>query len=329
MTPVRIGLLGCGRLGTYGLIEPAREIAELEVVAVASRDAAKGRAYADDHGVPRACTYRELIDDPELDAIHIALPNSMHAEWSIRALEAGKAVLCEKPLTANAAEAREAVNVARRVGRPFVEAVHWLHHPLAARLAEICRSGMVGHVQSVDVRFLYSERLLEPDDIRRNYAMGGGVLPDTGHYCVRMLRHLLGEPVRLHRADAIRLSPDVDIEVKAEFEFDGGAIGRLETGSRLRDGDVDTAVDIQGSHGSVHVMMPFTPQLGGTLQINAGGKIVHEDVDMRSTYFFQALDFVDVVRDGKPSATPASDGIATMEMIDGIYHHLGMKPRGM
>ena len=144
-TPLRFGILGAARIAPMALIQPARRVAEAQVVAVAARDGAKARAFATKHGIPRVHdSYDALLADPEIDAIYNPLPNGLHCEWTIRALRAGKHVLCEKPIASNAAEAQQMAEAARETGRVLVEAFHWRYHPLAKRVKELLASGAIG-----------------------------------------------------------------------------------------------------------------------------------------------------------------------------------------
>ena len=137
-TPLRFGILGAARIAPMALIQPARRVPEAQVVAIAARDGAKARAFAAKHGIPRVHeSYDALLADPELDAIYNPLPNGLHCEWTIRALRAGKHVLCEKPIASNASEAQQMADAARETGRVLVEAFHWRYHPLAKRV-RIC-----------------------------------------------------------------------------------------------------------------------------------------------------------------------------------------------
>ncbi len=146
--PLRIGTLGASRIAPAALINPARTNSRAEVVAVAARDRARAEQYASKHGIPHVYdTYEELIADPTIDAIYNPLPNSLHAEWTIRSLEAGKHVLCEKPLASNAGEAREMAQTADAENRYLMEAFHWRYHKMARRIIDVVRSGEIGAVK--------------------------------------------------------------------------------------------------------------------------------------------------------------------------------------
>src|SRR5262245_6154694 len=140
--PLRIGILGAARIAPMALVRPARDVPEARVLAVAARDRQRAERFAQRHGIPRVHpSYQALLDDPEIDAVYIPLPNGLHCEWSVRALEAGKHVLCEKPIASNAVEATRMAEVAVKTGHVLVEAFHWRCHPLATRMREVLRSG--------------------------------------------------------------------------------------------------------------------------------------------------------------------------------------------
>ncbi len=192
MEVVRIGVLGAARIAPAALLKPARNVARAEVVAIAARDPARAEKFATKHGVPAVfADYMALIDAPDIDAIYNPLPNGLHAQWTTAALEAGKHVLCEKPLTANAAEAEQLGAVAQRTGRVLMEAFHWRYHPLAQRMVEIVRGGELGPLRHVSASLCFPLPLFS--DIRYRYDLGGGALMDAGCYTVHIVRTLGGE----------------------------------------------------------------------------------------------------------------------------------------
>jgi predicted dehydrogenase len=324
---VRIGILGTAAVAVYAMVDPCRSSANAVIAAVGSRDIGRSRAFAELHGIEKATDYDGLIADKTLDAIYVALPNALHATWSIKALEAGKAVLCEKPLASNAYEARRSASVSRTTGLPLVEAFHWRYHPVAARLVEFVNSRILGEIRDISVRFRYPAKFLKPNDIRLDFALGGGVLMDAGCYCVNLLRMLLGEPVAVRSATAMLASPNVDVAMDATLEFSGGALGRLVTANDLAGDDFDIECSISGNKGSARITNPFQPHLGCSITFFASGKEFEQSVDRTPSYNFQLANFVDVVRRRSASLTPVEDAIANMEVIDAIYRHAGMRPR--
>src|SRR5215207_627011 len=150
-SPIRMGVLGAAAIVPVALMGPARSIPEVQVTAIAARDPQRARSFARRYKIPRVHqTYEDLLQDPEIDAIYNPLPNGLHAEWTIKALEAGKHVLCEKPFTSNATEARAVAAVAERTGLVVMEAFHYRYHPLMIRAVEVARSGELGELRFVE-----------------------------------------------------------------------------------------------------------------------------------------------------------------------------------
>src|SRR5262245_19259609 len=226
MDSVRIGILGAARIAPMAVVTPARAVSTVDVCAIAARDPERARAFALKHGIATvARDYAELIADPALDAIYNPLPNSLHAEWTIRALEAGKHVLCEKPLTANAAEAERVVEAAQRSGKVCMEAFHWRYHPLAERMLAIIASGELGPVRHIEASLCYP--LLERRSIRWRLDLAGGVLMDAGCYPVSILRHLAGAEPNVVSAAARLASPGLDRRMDATLAFADGRTGAI------------------------------------------------------------------------------------------------------
>ncbi len=215
---VRWGFLSTARINRR--ILAAAEKSELaEVVAVASRDADRAEAYAVEHGIPRSHgSYEALIEDPDVDAVYISLPNSLHAEWSARALAAGKHVLCEKPLTRSPEDAEKAFDAAERDGRILMEAFMWRHSPQTAKLVQLVEGGVIGELQLV--RATFSFPLEGRRNIRLDPDLDGGALMDVGAYCVSAARLLAGEPERVYGEQVIGDS-GVDVLFTGVLRFPG------------------------------------------------------------------------------------------------------------
>src|SRR5580700_3009835 len=179
MPPIRIGVLGAARIAPAALIRPARHVDGAEVVSVAARDPAKASAFAAKHHIPRvAGSYEELVADPGIDAVYNPLPNGLHGRWTMAALAAGKHVLCEKPFTANAEEARAVEAAHRPSGVVLMEAFHYRYHPLFARVRELIASGNVGTVRHIEAALCFP--LFSAKDIRWDPALAGGATMDAG-----------------------------------------------------------------------------------------------------------------------------------------------------
>src|SRR3954470_7850623 len=192
---VRWGLISTARINRK-ILAGAAESDRVEILAVAARERARAEAYAREHGIERAYgSYDDLLSDPDVEAVYISLPNGLHVEWTIRALAAGKHALCEKPLSASAAEAERAFDVAAAHGLVLSEAFMWRHHPQTAELVRLVESGALGRVRLV--RAAFSFRLADEGDIRLSRAPEGASLMDVGSYCVSAIRLVAGEPLRV------------------------------------------------------------------------------------------------------------------------------------
>jgi predicted dehydrogenase len=326
--PVNIGILGCAAVAEYGLIGPARNVPGACIKAVASRDRARGTAFAARHGIESVMGYDELIAAPGLDAIYIPLPNALHYEWCLRAMAAGKAVLCEKPLTSNADEADALLHAAERQGAKVMEAVHWRYHPLARRMMEIVASGVLGDLQRVDVEFLIPATMLADDNIRFSYQLGGGCAMDAGFYCINLIRLVIGEPVAISRAAPTIIRPEIDGAMRVEMRHREGAASGFYC-SHLHAGETLVVnATITGSKGALFVEEPFMPQLGNYLALTAYGETTREALTTRPTYEFQLEAFLAFARDGVSPVATLADGVANMRVLDDVYMAAGMARRG-
>lgn len=222
-TRLRWGFLGAARIAkSYA---PAMQASRNgKVCAVAARDADRARRFADEMGIPRALgDYQALLDDPEIDAIYLALPNALHAEWAIRALRSGKHVLCEKPLATSTADAQAMRSASLETGRLLAEAAMYRLHPVNITALELLHSGRIGDLVSADATFFAP--VDESDPIRFSPALGGGALLDLGFYCVNLLRWAAGaEPVEARGARTLHPG-GVDLWSGGVLRFPSGAVG--------------------------------------------------------------------------------------------------------
>jgi predicted dehydrogenase len=323
--PLRIGILGAARIAPMALVAPARAGGLAEVVAVAARDAEKARRFAARHGIARVHkSYEALLADPQLEAIYNPLPNSHHGRWTLRALEAGKHVLCEKPFTANAQEAQRVADAARAAGLVVMEAFHWRYHPLAARMLAIVASGELGALRHVEARLCAP--LLVPGDIRYRADLAGGAAMDMGCYTLSLVRALAGEEPRIVSARAKLSSPGVDRAMDARLAFPSGATGRIVCSMfswRL----LDVSARCVGERGELRVTNPIAPQLFHRLRVRSERGTRRERVADGTSYGHQLAAFVRAVREGAPFPTTADDAVKNMAAIDAIYRAAGLEPR--
>jgi predicted dehydrogenase len=322
--PLRLGILGAARIAPMALLAPARRVADAVVVAVAARDPARASAFAARHRIPRVHpTYEALLADPEVEAIYNPLPNSLHAPWTIRALEAGKHVLCEKPFSATVAEAEAMAAAAARSGRVLMEAFHYRYHALFARMRDVLRAGELGTVRHLEARFCIP--LLMWNDIRWRADLAGGALMDTGCYTVHLLRHLAEAEPEVVSAQAAWTRGGVDRWLTADLRFPGDRAARL-TCALLSSVPLRISAQVTGSAGTLRVFNPIAPQFFHRLRIEtpAGRRIEH--VKGAASYDEQLRAFVGAVRRGEPVPTDPPDSIANMRVIEAIYAAAG-RPR--
>ena len=324
--PLRIGILGAARIAPMALLRPARSVPEVRVVAVAARDRERARAFAAKHGIERVVdSYRALVEDPEIDAVYNPLPNSLHCEWSIRALEAGKHVLCEKPLASNAAEAERMVLAAAASGRLLVEAFHYRYHPLAARMKAIVDGGELGTVRHIETHMCIP--LLRRGDIRFDLGLAGGATMDVGCYAIHLIRFLAGAEPEVTRAEARLSSPAVDRRMEAEFRFADGRTARM-TCSLLSRNLLRVAAMVRGDRGEMRVLNPFAPQFSHRLRVRTPERTTVERLRAEPTYNYQLRAFADAIRNDTPLPTEAGDGLLNMQVIDAVYDRAGLPKRG-
>jgi D-xylose 1-dehydrogenase (NADP+, D-xylono-1,5-lactone-forming) len=251
MARVRWGVLSTAGIGRL-VIEASRPAAHAEVVAVASRDAALARAFADELGLEASFgSYEELLASGDVDAVYVPLPVSMHTEWTVKALEAGKHVLCEKPFATSAADAARCFDAAERAGRRCVEGLMWRHHPQTTLARKLVADGTIGRLAHVRAALSVS---VEPGDIRRSVELGGGALGDLGCDCVSAIRLFAGEPWRVH-ADQVRDGASgVDLRLAATLRMPGDVLAQFDVGLDLARRD---ELELVGTEGMLTIPDPW------------------------------------------------------------------------
>jgi predicted dehydrogenase len=322
---LRIGVLGAARIAPAAIIGPARNVDGVEVVAVAARDRGRAREFATKHGIPRVIdSYEELVSDPEIDAVYNPLPNGLHGRWTMAAMAARKHVLCEKPFTANADEARAVAAAHDGSGLVLMEAFHYRYHPLFARVRELIADGAVGPVRHIEAWLCFP--LLSGKDIRWNPALAGGATMDAGCYPIHMVRHLADVEPEVTGARARLRSPAVDRFMDAQFRFADGVTGRA-TCSMLSAQVLRVGLRVRGDDGEIRVLNPLAPDRFHRLTVrNKAGKKVERST-RRHTYDFQLEAFARAVAGGDPVITGPEDAIANMVAIDAVYRAAGLDPR--
>lgn len=246
------GVLSTARIGAR-LVEGASKTDAADIVAVASRNEASAQAFAEAHGIRRAHgTYEALLADPQIEAVYIPLPNSMHVEWTLRALDAGKHVLCEKPMDRRPEQVMQAFDLAGERGLVLSEAFMWRHSPQTARLRELLAEGAAGDVRLV--RACFSFMLTRDVDVRLDPALDGGALMDVGCYAVSGARLAAGgEPLSVC-AEVVTGRTGVDIRLAGLLRFDGDVLGTIDCGL---DVPIRSELEIAGTEGRIVLPDPW------------------------------------------------------------------------
>jgi predicted dehydrogenase len=314
MTPLRIGLLAASKIAVGAVMAPAKERDDVAITAVAARDPARARVYAETHGIPAAAeSYDALIARDDVDVVYVGNPIAGHAEWTIKAVQAGKAVLCEKAFALNAEEGRAMVAAAEAAGRPLLEAFHYRFHNVMRRAEAIVASGELGPLVHADATF--DARIpYDPDEIRWRADQGGGALGDLGSYPSHALRTLMGEPEVV--SAAIEMREGVDATTSAELAFPGGAKGSLRCSMVAE--RFDATLTLEGERGRMSIRNYLAPQAGCSFRVTIGEATRQEPVDGPSTYAAQLEHLVQVMRNGAEPLTGGRDAIANLALMDAI-----------
>jgi predicted dehydrogenase len=303
--PVRWGILGTGDINDR-FLPGARLTDAVEIVAVGSRTPARAAAFAERHDIPRAHgTYEELLADPGVEAIYNALPNSLHHEWTIKALAAGKHVLCEKPYTRHAAEVDEAFDAADRAGLVLSEAFMWRHHPQARRLVESMPG--IGELQAIRATFGYVQE--GAADVRLRPDLDGGSLMDVGCYCVSGSRLITGEEPDVVYGVALSGPTGVDIRFSGMLHFPSGVVAEFISGFT----STHHTLEAIGSGGA---LMLTNPWQGQPVSIVRDG--VETKLDGENAYKLELEDVGRAIRGEGAPLLGRADAMGQARTLDGL-----------
>ena len=267
MSGVRWGIIGTANIAR-GQFLPGLRSAGGVAAAVAGRDAARTQQWANDNGVERAITgYQQLIDDPAIDALYIALPNSLHAEWTIRGLEAGKPVLCEKPLCGRLGDTERVLATARQTRALLWEAFVFPFQPQMAAIEKLVADGAIGELKEIKSNFHFMVR--NPANIRFSRELEGGALNDVGCYPVRLAQLMFGPSHESAWARAVIGGDGVDVDTWGVLNYSSGRRLMLSAGMMR---SYDTATSLEGSNGQIRVTNPFHPGPGDSYQVATAGE---------------------------------------------------------
>lgn len=323
---IRWGIISTANIGRRRVV-PAMKLANNSVVtAVASRDYARAKDFADELDIPTAYgSYEELIADPNIDAIYNPLPNSEHAEWSIKCAEAGKPTLCEKPFAKDAPEAQKMVDAFTSRGILFAEAFMYRFHPQTVRVKELVESGILGDIRIIRASFSFS--IQEEDNIRLSKPLAGGALMDVGCYCLNVMRLMTGEEPTGAKAFAkIGDHSGVDEVLTGVLQFPSGAVGHFDCSLRAQH---NHSYEIRGSKGRIEVEQGFVmpPDQSTKIRVwenTSPGEDRYEEIVIPPTnhYTIMAEDFADALINNRPPRYAPQDGVANMRVIDMLYASL-------
>jgi predicted dehydrogenase len=323
MRTVRWGVLSTASIGMQKVTPAIQQASNGEVVAIASRDASRADAAAAALGIPTAYgSYEALLAADDVDAVYVPLPNDQHAQWAVRAAQAGKHVLCEKPLAMSVAEAEHMVAACADAGVLLQEAFMYRHHPSWVEVVRLVRSGAIGRLEAAQVFFSYYND--DPADIRNQVRHGGGALMDIGCYPINAARLLFdAEPVAVRAS--VRRDPQMGIDTltSAVLEFPDGGQASFTVGIRS---EPYQRVHVVGTQGRIEVEIPFNipPDRPTRVFVTAGGD-PPTDPDTRTLtfdpsdqYTRQAEAFGQAILDGAAAPVPPSDAVATMRVIEAV-----------
>ncbi|MDE3176887.1 MAG: Gfo/Idh/MocA family oxidoreductase [Pseudomonadota bacterium] len=320
--PVKWGVLGVAKIATEKVIPAMQRASLCRIEAIASRELSRAQAAAERLGIPRAYgSYEELLADPEIEAIYNPLPNELHVPWTLKALAAGKHVLCEKPIALDAAQAAQLLEARAKSGKLVAEAFMVRHHPQWRRAREIARSGAIGDIGAIQTLFTY--RLLDADNVR-NRPPGGGGLYDIGCYAILTARYIFAaEPVRVAASLDIDPTFGTDRLASAILEFPGGRHLTFTTATQLAGAQ---RVVIAGTAGRIEVKIPFNAPIDRATEIVidsgadlVGGGARAESFPVCDQYGLQGDDFVRAIRGEAALEFPIEDAIANMKAIEACF----------
>ena len=309
--PVHWGILSTARINRL-VLAGARQSDRLKVVAIASRDLARARSFAREHGIDRAYgSYERLLEDTEVEAVYLPLPNALHVEWSLRALEAGKHVLCEKPLTRRPAEVDGLYDAAERADRLVMEAFMYRHHPQTRRLEELVGQGAIGQLRLV--RSAFSFTLARRADVRLSRELDGGSLMDVGCYCVSGSRVLAGEPEQV-QAQAVAGESGVDVRFTATMRFSGDVLGHFDCGFDLPH---RSALEVVGSEGSLLVADPWHCRRPG-IELHRDDGVERISIEPADSYQLQLENLSDAIRGDAAPLLDRGDALGQARALEAL-----------
>jgi xylose dehydrogenase (NAD/NADP) len=314
MKRLRWGLLSTARIN-QALLPPLRSSARNELTAVASRDLDRAKAYADEQKIPHAFgSYEAMLADPDVDIIYNPLPNSLHTEWTIKAAQAGKHVLCEKPLAITVEDVDAITAAAKKASVVVMEAFMYRHHPQTLRVKELVESGTIGNLQLIRGSFTFN--ISNESDVRLNSSLGGGSIWDIGCYPISYARLIAGaEPVEVFGWQITGKGSGVDESFTGQMRFSNGVYAQFDCGFRTPQ---RTHIELVGNKGSITIKKPFIPRLNEEIIITNGDEKRVLTIPGEDLYLGEVENMADAILDGKATRMSLADSrnnVATIKAL--------------
>jgi predicted dehydrogenase len=336
MTQLGWGILGTGNIARQfagGMASAQRG----SLIAVASRSADSAQSFASKFNISSGYgSYDAMLRDPNVQAVYLSLPNSMHHEWTIKCLRAGKHVLCEKPFARDASESEEMFDVAQREGRVLMEAFMYRSHPQTLGVLDAIRRGEIGDVKLMKLSFCYRTNKID-DNVRFSHELAGGALMDVGCYCINLARAVAGVEPSAVQAHAVMHESGVDEQVTATMQFPNDILATMSCGMRVQ---ADNASQICGTEGFIEIPWPWKPPAGKAGFTIARSIPPRQDQPKtaasppprqwfsteadRDLYAMEADDFAEAVLDGKPPRISRDDTLGNMRVLDQMREQIGL-----
>ncbi len=314
MKKLRWGLLSTARINRV-LLPPLRASTRNELTAVASRDLGRAEAYAQERDIPRVFgSYEAMLADPDVDVIYNPLPNSMHTEWTIKAAQAGKHVLCEKPFAGTVEEVDAMTDAAKKAGVVVMEAFMYRHHPQTLKVKEMIQNGAIGRLQVIHGSFTFM--ISDENDVRLNSSLGGGSIWDIGCYPISYARLIAGaEPVEVFGWQITGAKSGVDETFAGQLRFPNNVYAQFDCGFRT---PFRAHIELAGTEGSLTITRPFQPWLNEQMVLINGDKKEVVTTPGEDLYLGEVENMADAILDGKPirmSLTDSRNNVATIQAL--------------
>jgi D-xylose 1-dehydrogenase (NADP+, D-xylono-1,5-lactone-forming) len=311
---VQWGVLSTAHINAKFLAGVARSD-ECDVLAVASRDADRAATYAREHGIERSYgSYDQLLDDPDVEVVYISLPNSMHVEWTERALRKGKHVLCEKPLSRRVADVEGAFDVAESADRLLMEAFMWRHNPQTERLVELVQAGVIGRPTLVRAAFSFAIAAGDEANVRLSADLEGGALMDVGCYCISAARLLAGEPEAVS-GHQLTGGHGVDVAFAGSMRFASGMLGHFDAGIAVADRD---ELEVVGDEASLFLDDPWHCR-EPVIELRRGGTVERITLEPADSYQLEAENLSAAIRGRATPRLGRADAVGQARVIEALY----------